>query len=62
MLQEYGIILLLILLWFAPIHDIYKSERVVSAEKYIWIGACIFLSWFSWILFMLFAPVIKRNY
>ncbi len=56
------LIALMILLWLAPIVDIYNSKKVSNEERYLWIIACVFLSWFCWVAFIFFAPLNKSRY
>jgi len=49
-----------VLLWLLPIVLIAASDKVGTAEKVLWILAIIFLSWFAWIFYLLFAPVFDR--
>lgn len=44
-------------IWLLPIVLIAKSQRTQGNEKLIWILACIFVSWFAWVLYLLIAPV-----
>lgn len=53
---------LMILIWLAPIIDIYNARKVSSEERFLWIMACIFLSWFCWVAFMFFAPLKKNGF
>jgi hypothetical protein len=53
--------ILIIGIWFVPICEIYWSKKVSRQEKFLWISACIFLSWFSWILFYFFAPLLDKK-
>ncbi len=52
-----GTLVLLALLWLAPIILIALSERTSGFEKFFWIFLVLFFSWFSWILYLLIAPV-----
>lgn len=49
-----------VVLWLLPIVIIALSDRVGTAEKILWILAIVFLSWFAWILYFFFAPVLGR--
>jgi len=52
--------ILIFLIWLTPLVLIGRSDKVVAKEKVAWLVATIFVSWFSWILFMLLAPI-KNN-
>ncbi len=52
--------ILIFLIWLTPLVLIGRSDKVVAKEKVAWLVATIFISWFSWILFMLLAPI-KNN-
>ena len=47
-----------VLLWVLPIVLIATSDKTTPAEKVLWILAIIFLSWFAWILYFFFAPLL----
>lgn len=49
-----------VLLWVLPIVLIASSDRTTPAEKILWILAIIFLSWFAWIFYFFFAPLLGR--
>jgi hypothetical protein len=44
-------------IWLTPLVLIGRSDKVAIKEKVAWLIATIFISWFSWILFMLLAPI-----
>lgn len=48
-------------LWLLPILLILLSNRTSGGEKLLWILAVIFISWFSWIFYMLLAPLDRRR-
>lgn len=52
--------ILIFLIWLTPLVLIGRSDKVVAKEKVAWLVATIFISWFSWVLFMLLAPI-KNN-
>jgi hypothetical protein len=56
-----GTLILLILFWLAPIILIALSDRTSGFEKFFWIFLVVFFSWFSWILYLLIAPVNKEE-
>ena len=51
----------LLLIWLTPLVLIGRSDKVVPKEKAAWLVATIFISWFSWILFMLLAPIKNKK-
>lgn len=56
-----GTLILIVLLWLAPIILIALSDRTSGLEKFFWIFLVLFFSWFSWILYLLIAPVDKEQ-
>lgn len=52
-----GMLLVVAILWLLPIILIARSQKTTGWEKLIWILLMFFFSWFSWILYMLVAPV-----
>jgi hypothetical protein len=52
-----GALLLTAFIWFLPILLIMRSDKTTGAEKFVWILAVIFVSWFAWILYALLAPL-----
>ncbi len=54
------VILACIFLWLLPILIIADSEKTTGGEKFAWILAIIFLSWFAWIFYFLLAPIKPR--
>jgi hypothetical protein len=48
------------ILWLIPLTLIAKSSKVSGKEKLAWFIAVIFISWFSWLIFILIAPVNKN--
>jgi hypothetical protein len=53
-------VILIFLVWLIPMVLIYRSQKVVQQEKLAWLVATIFISWFSWVLFILLAPIKKE--
>ena len=43
------------LLWIIPIIAISISDRTNGGEKFAWILAVIFVSWFAWVLLVISA-------
>lgn len=52
-----GALLALAVLWWAPIILIARSDKTTGAEKLAWILMVLCFSWFSWILYLLIAPL-----
>jgi len=52
-----GMILLFAIIWWLPIILILTSSKTSGVEKLIWLALMFFFSWFSWILYMILAPV-----
>ena len=48
--------------WIIPIILIGVSNRTSGGEKFAWILAVIFVSWFAWIFYLLLAPLKSRRY
>ncbi|SHL72074.1 hypothetical protein SAMN05443543_10491 [Flavobacterium flevense] len=47
--------------WFLPILIILCSRKTTGNEKIAWLLAVIFISWFAWIFYLLFAPIKKKQ-
>jgi hypothetical protein len=52
-----GVLLLTLFIWFLPILLIIRSKKTNGAEKLFWVLAVVFVSWFAWIFYALFAPL-----
>ena len=52
------------LIWLLPILIIAASDQTSRGEKFCWILAIIFLSWFAWIFYFFLAPLkrVERDY
>ena len=52
------------LIWLLPILIIAGSDKTTRGEKFCWILAIIFLSWFAWIFYFFLAPLktVERDY
>ena len=50
------------LLWIIPIIAISISDRTNGGEKFAWILAVIFVSWFAWVFYLLLAPLKSGRY
>lgn len=57
----FGVLLVLAIIWWLPVILIARSAKTSGAEKLIWILLVIFLSWFSWILYLLLAPLQEKQ-
>jgi len=49
------------LAWLAPIIIILFSSKTTGGEKFAWLLAVFFISWFAWIFYFLLAPIKQRN-
>lgn len=47
--------------WFLPILFILVSDRTDGKEKFAWILAVIFITWFAWVFYLLLAPIKQRR-
>ncbi len=45
------------LVWLLPILIIAASDKTSRGEKFCWILAILFLSWFAWIFYFFLAPL-----
>ncbi|MEP7169250.1 MAG: PLDc N-terminal domain-containing protein [Bacteroidota bacterium] len=43
-----------------PILSILSSRKTTGTEKFSWILAVLFISWFAWIFYLLLAPIKKK--
>ena len=52
------------LIWLLPILIIAGSDETTRGEKFCWILAIIFLSWFAWIFYFFLAPLkpVRRDW
>lgn len=57
-------VLLCMAIWLLPIVLIAISSRTSGKEKFAWIMAVIFISWFAWVFYLLLAPLkpVRRTY
>ena len=51
---------LIIIIWLVPLFIVASSNKVSGTEKLAWIIAMIFISWFSFILYLLLAPIKEK--
>jgi len=47
--------------WLLPILLIISSSKTTGGEKFAWVMAVIFVSWFAWVFYMLLAPIKNNN-
>ncbi|HAJ99233.1 MAG TPA: hypothetical protein DCM62_04335 [Bacteroidales bacterium] len=47
--------------WLLPILIILGSRKTTGREKFAWILAVVFISWFAWIFYLLLAPLKKKK-
>jgi len=47
--------------WLLPIFIIIGSRKTTGREKFAWILAVVFISWFAWIFYLLLAPLKKKK-
>ncbi len=47
-------------LWLLPILIILNSDKTTGGEKFCWILAIFFLSWFAWVFYFFLAPIKPR--
>ena len=50
-------ILLLAFIWWLPVILIVRSDKTTGVEKLVWVLLIFFFSWFSWLLYLMIAPV-----
>lgn len=48
------------IIWLLPLIIILFSNKTKGIEKLAWILAVIFISWFAWFFYLLFAPIKKK--
>jgi len=48
-------------IWLLPILIIVTSSKTTGGEKFAWVLAVIFVSWFAWVFYMLLAPIKNKN-
>jgi len=53
--------ILVLIGWMLPLLLIISSTKTSGGEKAAWILAVLFISWFSWIFYLLLAPIKKRD-
>ena len=53
---------IIVFVWAVPVFSIVLSRKTSGREKFAWIIAVIFISWFAWIFYLLLAPIKKNNH
>ncbi len=48
-------------IWLLPILLIAISDRTDGKEKFAWLLAVIFISWFAWVFYLLLAPLREKS-
>ena len=56
-----GMMLLIAIIWWLPIILILGSSKTSGLEKVVWLALMFFVSWFSWILYMILAPLGRQE-
>jgi len=51
------IMMLCFAIWILPILLIAVSDKTSGKEKFAWILATIFITWFAWVFYLLLAPI-----
>jgi len=60
-MEGFVFILAIALLWFLPLIIIITDNKTSGNEKFAWLLAVIFISWFAWIFYLLLAPLKPGN-
>ena len=60
-LFAFAAFLLCALIWLLPIVLIAASDRTGEKEKFAWILAVVFITWFAWVFYLLLAPLNKPS-
>jgi len=60
-MEGFVFILAIALLWFLPLIIIITDKKTSGNEKFAWLLAVIFISWFAWIFYLLLAPLKPGN-
>jgi hypothetical protein len=47
--------------WLLPMLGIIISGKTRGSEKLGWVLAVLFVSWFAWVFYLIFAPVQDRD-
>jgi len=51
--------LIFALIWLIPLVLLINSNRTVGGVKVLWVFAFLFVSWFAWVVYILFVPRAK---
>jgi len=51
----------IVLVWLLPILIILGSNKTTGSEKFAWVLAMLFISWFAFVFYLLLAPIKKKN-
>ncbi len=54
-------LMIILFVWLLPIVIILSSSKTTGSEKLGWVLAVIFISWFAWIVYLIVAPIKKRD-
>jgi len=60
-MEGFVFVLAMALLWFLPLIIIITDKKTSGNEKFAWLLAVIFISWFAWIFYLLLAPLKPGN-
>ncbi len=52
-----GVMFVFLLIWLIPFILVVKSTKTNGSEKLGWLFAMLFISWFAWVLYLLWAPL-----
>lgn len=55
------VMIVCVFIWLLPILFIAGSDRTDGKEKFAWILAVIFITWFAWVFYLLLAPLKSRQ-
>ncbi len=55
------VMIVCVFIWLLPILFIASSDRTDGKEKFAWILAVIFITWFAWVFYLLLAPLKSRR-
>ncbi len=55
------VMIVCVFIWLLPILFIAGSDRTYGKEKFAWILAVIFITWFAWVFYLLLAPLKNRR-
>jgi len=48
-------------IWLLPLLIIINSNKTTGGEKFAWVLAVLFVSWFAWVFYMLLAPLKAKD-